>query len=318
MTKPGISLKSIYNQFIQFEEDNQLFTKKIDDIFFWERIRFTVFMKIFLILTKSKDSEQIGSNDESFKFMNYLLKFRNYILSIIRLRKNPFLIRNREIIYFSNSRRKIQDDGYWWDIYIDHLENKLGYSSVLLEKDLFLKYRKPVKTEKMVYHTYIDFLVDLKKYLRLSRLKFENDEKKSLLELEQEIETTFSLKVDLTSLVYHSLTKRKRELPLYNKLLRKIKPKAVVIVCSYGKENFIEACKSNAIPVIELQHGVITKYHTGYSYEKDKAKKHTFPDFLFSFAVPVSAFVPFDVVPVYAGPAFFSALPVFVLNPVLL
>ena len=283
MTKSENSLKVIYNQFIQFEEDNQLFSRKVDGIFFWERIRFTVFMKIFLSLTNSKDSVQTGRSDKSFRLMNYLLKFRNYFLSTIMLRRNPFLVRNREIIYFSNSRRKIQDDGYWWDIYIDHLENKLGYSSVLLEKDLFFKYRKPAKTEKMVYHTYIDFLVDLKKYFKLSRLKFESDEKKYILDLEQEIESIFSLKIDIKSLVYHNLTKRKREIPLYNRLLKRIKPKAVIVVCSYGKENFIEVCKSNAIPVIELQHGVITKYHTGYSYEKDIAKKHTFPDFLFSF-----------------------------------
>ena len=283
MTKSAKSLKSLYTQFIQFEVDNHLFAKRINSIFFWERIRFTVFMKLFLTLVNVKEVDKERIKDETSRIVNYFLKFRNYLLSIFRFRKNPFLAKQHDLVLFSNSRRKKQDDGYWWDIYTDHLEKKLGYSTILLEKDFFLKYRKPVKTERIAYHTFLDLLVDLKKYFRLSRVKFNDDDKIYLQKLSQEIESVFSLDINLVSLVYHTLSKRKRELSLYHKLLKKIKPKVAIVVCSYGKENFIEVCKSNDIPVIELQHGVITRYHIGYSYEKETAKKHNFPDFLFSF-----------------------------------
>ncbi|MCG3225826.1 MAG: hypothetical protein H7645_02825 [Candidatus Heimdallarchaeota archaeon] len=283
MTKSAKSLKSLYTQFIQFEVDNHLFAKRINSIFFWERIRFTVFMKLFLTLVNVKEVDKERIKDETSRIVNYFLKFRNYLLSIFRFRKNPFLAKQHDLVLFSNSRRKKQDDGYWWDIYTDHLEKKLGYSTILLEKDLFFKYRKPVKTEKIVYHAYLDLLVDLRKYLRLSRMKLTDEDIIYLQNLSQKIKSKFTLEIDLIHIVYHNLTKRKRELPLYQKLLRKTKPKAAIVVCSYGKENFIEACKLNDIPVIELQHGVITKYHVGYSYEKETAKKHYFPDFLFTF-----------------------------------
>ncbi len=283
MTVSELSLKLLYEQFIQFEEDNKLFSKKIAGVFYWERVRFPVFIHIMQQRMDASEPEKKIKKEKNFKISNYFLKFRNYLLAIFRTYRNPLLAKKHDIIFYSNSRRKKQEDGYWWDIYVDHLEKQLGHSTILFEKDIFLKYRKPAKTEKMVYLTYIDLLVDLKKYLRKSRVKFSDEEIDYLRELSIKMKDLFGYSLDLTSYAHHKLTRRKRILPYYQKLLTKIKPKAVILVCNYGKEDFTEACKLNNIPVIELQHGVITKYHVGYSYEKDSAKKNNFPDFLFTF-----------------------------------
>jgi hypothetical protein len=32
------------------------------------------------------------------------------------------------------------------------------------------------------------------------------------------------------------------------------------------KQTFVEACQAEGVPVVELQHGVVTNYHMGYSY----------------------------------------------------
>ncbi|MHA1203284.1 MAG: hypothetical protein ACTSQ4_12300 [Candidatus Heimdallarchaeaceae archaeon] len=283
MTESELSLKLLYEQFIQFEEDNKLFSKQIADVFFWERVRFPAFIHILRQRIDATEPGKKAKKEKSFKIRNYFLKFRNYLLAILRTYRNPLLAKRHDIIFFSTSRRKKQEDGYWWDIYIDHLENKLGYSTILLEKDLFLKYRKPAKTENMVYLTYIDFLVDLKKYFRRSRVKFSDEEINYLSELSIKMKNLFGYSLDLTSYVRHKLTRRKRILPYYQKLLTKIKPKAVILICNYGKEDFVEACKQSNIPTIELQHGVITKYHVGYSFEKESSKKIIFPDYLFTF-----------------------------------
>lgn len=283
MTKYDPSLKNLYEQFIQFEEENHLFSKKIVDVFFWERIRFTVFINILQNKIDASDGEKKVKREKNFKLSNYLLKFRNYLLATFRIRRNPLLVKEHDIIFFGSSRRKIQDDGFWWDIYIDHLEKELEYSTILFENDLFLKYRKPVRTENMVYLTFLDFLVDLKKYFRCSKVKMSEEEISYLKKITREMKIRFGCSLDLVYLVNHKLTRRKRVLPYYQKLITKIKPKAAIVICSYGKEDFIEACKLNKIPVIEFQHGVITKYHVGYSYEKNSAKKNNFPDFLFTF-----------------------------------
>jgi len=283
MPKSDLSLKNLYEKFIQFEEDNQLFSKKIANVFFWERARFTVFIRILQQTIDASEVQEKVQKEKSFKLSNYLLKFRNYMLAIFRIRKNPLRMKEHDVIFFSNSRRKKQEDGYWWDIYTDHLENKLDYTTILFEKDLFLKYRKPVKTENMVYLTFLDMLVDLKKYFKRSRVKLSDDEKHYLRKIATELKIHLGYSIDLEYFVYHNLTRRKRIMPHYQKLIKKINPKAVIIICNYGKEDFVEVCKLNNVPVIELQHGVITKYHVGYSYEKDSAKKNNFPDFLFTF-----------------------------------
>jgi hypothetical protein len=54
------------------------------------------------------------------------------------------------------------------------------------------------------------------------------------------------------------------------------------LVVSYGKETFIEVCKERDIPVIELQHGIISQYHYGYSFPGFRTKQ-AFPDHLFTF-----------------------------------
>jgi hypothetical protein len=54
------------------------------------------------------------------------------------------------------------------------------------------------------------------------------------------------------------------------------------LICSYGKEDFIEAAKELGIVSIELQHGVISHYHLGYSYPEGYEKK-SFPDYFFAF-----------------------------------
>lgn len=283
MTTSEVSLKNLYEQFIQFEEDNGIFTKKIEDVLFWERIRFRIFISILQYKIDASESKEKATKEKGFKLKNYYFKFRNYFLAVLRFRRNPFLVKEHDLIFFSNSRRKKQDDGFWWDIYSDHLENNLENSTILFENDFFLKYRKPVKTEKMVYLTFLDLLVDLKKYIKRDRVKISGEDANYLQEITKEIKELFGYSIDLVNLVYHNLTKRKRVMPYYQKLLTKIKPKATIVICSYGKEDFVEVCKLNNIPVIELQHGVITKYHIGYSFEKQTANKVFFPDFLFSF-----------------------------------
>lgn len=284
MSKSRQSLKSLYNRFTKFEQDLGIFDRKIDDVYFWERIRFRVFQRIFQKTLIDQDEAPGGEPSPREKRLgNYFLKFRNYFLAFFRFKRNPLLAKQHDVLILSHSRRKLQEDGVWWDIYTDYFEDKLDYSTISLESDLFLKYRKPAKTTDLLYTTYVDFLVDMKKYLKIHRVKFTDEEIIYLRKLSQSIKTKFKLSIDLVSLTYHILTRRKRSLPYLLKILNRIKPKAVVVVCSYGKEDYIEACKIQQIPVIELQHGVITKYHTGYSYEKKGFKKYTFPDYLLTF-----------------------------------
>lgn len=56
----------------------------------------------------------------------------------------------------------------------------------------------------------------------------------------------------------------------------------LVLVDGYSsRSGMIKAAKERGILVTELQHGVVTKYHLGYSYKKDAYKSECIPDKIF-------------------------------------
>jgi hypothetical protein len=57
--------------------------------------------------------------------------------------------------------------------------------------------------------------------------------------------------------------------------------KILYLVCSYGKEGIIAAAHDRNIEVVELQHGVIYKYHAGYSFSRGVVPY--FPDRFIAF-----------------------------------
>jgi len=71
----------------------------------------------------------------------------------------------------------------------------------------------------------------------------------------------------------------------FTKFLRGIKPKAVLIRCGYGRFHMalVQACKKLAIPTIELQHGLITKYHVGYVKASKSTNRDCIPDYVLTW-----------------------------------
>jgi len=284
MSKGNFTIKTLYEEFTKLEKELKLFSKKIDGIYFWERIRVELFKRLIKAKVVNIVDQDLETNEQKTKLKTqYTKKILLYINSIFIFKKNPFYVKHHDVLFLSNSRRKLQDNKKWWDIYTDPIIENLELSSISLEKDFKFQYLKPVQTKNLRYLTFIDFLVDLKRFLGLSRTKLNRKEKDFLQLFSEKISKQFNFQTDVLSLVKKTLSKRKRVLPYYLRILKKIKPKLVVLVCSYGKENFIEACKILKIATVELQHGVITRYSMGYSFENDDAKKRTFPDYFFAF-----------------------------------
>jgi len=129
----------------------------------------------------------------------------------------------------------------------------------------------------------INVLAVIERRLRVTRIRLSKTEKHLLRYVREEIATRFDIDVSLETMVKMHLLDRKSKLPLYKMLLRHTAPKLGIVVVSYGKETFIEACRELHIPVVELQHGVINYYHLAYSYPGPKRTKRFFPDYFFAF-----------------------------------
>ncbi len=71
---------------------------------------------------------------------------------------------------------------------------------------------------------------------------------------------------------------------LYTKLLKRTKPKVVLMLWHYNFWNFAlsYACNGLNIPIIEFQHGIISKHHLAYMY-KTVVERKLFPNYIFTF-----------------------------------
>lgn len=262
-------------KFEQFEAENGLFSIRVNEVAVWERIRFDVFREI----------QRQNGMGEAHTGLNYdiedylrggLLWLRNLFV------RNPFLAGEHDVLFVGHQRRKLQSDGYWWDIYCDPIHEATELDYVHLEYPHYLSHYQPAKTENLRYLELIDYGGMIQRLLGLQTPTLPDETVIKLEAAEDELLQRFDADVDLVSRTEAVVHIRETTLWLYDLLLNRIDPRVVVDVVSYNDETLIESCKRRGVPVVELQHGVITDHHFGYSYPADHPKQ-AFPDYLLTF-----------------------------------
>lgn len=261
--------------FKQFEIDLNLFSLTVDETPIWERIRVSVTKEI-----KQQHGQGQAHTDNEDGWRTNLRGLGLLLKNAVH--RNPYLAGEHDLLFFGHQRRKLQNDGYWWDLYCDPIHKQSDLDYVHMEAPHLMSHSHPAKTESLRYLELIEYGGKLQQALGIRSPSIPNPVLSRLKEAESEIDRQFDAEVDLVSLARDSLHERNTTLPLYDRLIDRIDPSVAVVVVSYGKETFIEACKRNNVPVVELQHGVIYEEHYGYSYPKGETKE-TFPDYLFTF-----------------------------------
>jgi len=270
-----LSFGEIFQRIIEMEEELNLFERTIDGARFWDYVRQPLFVTINDLLAGRKNA--LGKGPTVRERMKFL------IVSFVRLWKNPIFARKKEILFISSPRRVLRKDGYWWDIITDYIMEDLDLSYTSIEHNLYLRHQNPPKTSNLWYFDFENSLIYIAEKLRMFQVSLNDDERALLRHIRKWVFKSFGLDIDVKKLVLRHLGYRKIRIPYFRFVLNRIRPKAIVLVTSYGKEDLIESAKSLGIPVIELQHGVIHRYHTGYSFPGKKHRKTTFPDWLFTF-----------------------------------
>jgi len=268
-------MTSDHETFETIETDLDLFSIEVDGVPVWERVRFHVFREISRQRGRGQAHTEIDS--DLFDHLRGIgLWLRNAVY------RNPYLAGEHEVLFFGHARRKLEADGYWWDIYCDpiHKQGELDY--VHFESSRLLTHNTPAKTENLRYLELLGFTGTLQRKLGFRKPDISREVVGRLEEAEAEIHEQLDADVDLVTKVRKKLHVRKTTLPLYERLLERTDPELVVVVVAYGRETLIEACKRRGVPVVELQHGVIYDYHYGYSYPEGETK-FAFPDYLFTF-----------------------------------
>ncbi len=273
--KPLGKIDELSKNFLQFEQDLGLFQETVDEVYFWERIRFGVFNYLYERTAGEKQKQTL------FRARKKRLSF--YFSSVSNILKNPFLTSKKDVLFVGSPRRVLYHDGTWWDLYTDPIINHLEESYISLEPDFRLQHSKPAHTKNLKHLDFIVFLNDLQRKLRISRVTFSKKDNLLIESIQNEIQRRFGIKYNTRKMIVASLEQRKGMIPVYLRLLKLISPRIIIVAVSYGKEDLIEAAKSLNIPVAELQHGVIYPMHFGYSFPGPNATKLTFPDYLLVF-----------------------------------
>ena len=276
----------LIDKFIKFEYEEDLFNKGIQGVKFWHYIRFSIYEEIL----KQKNylgQAHSGLNDKKFitKVWYKLKQIPNFIL------KNPLYGLKQRNILVLNCARRIRNGRDYNDIYTDDILKNVNRTYYVLEEPYLEKHFKPIRTENIRYLDYIHFIVSVKiKFFKFINTKYGNlceTDINELYLLLNNINNIFNVNIDNNRVfkeIKNLILVYKLSKKYYEKILDRIKPKVIIEECSYGFSRLLinEIAKIMAIPTIELQHGVMGKYHIAYNFYSKK-KLETFPDYIFLF-----------------------------------
>ncbi|MCS4039946.1 hypothetical protein [Salinibacter ruber] len=266
---------SVFHKFEEMEQRLELFNLSIDDVPVWERVRHNVIQEVLSNVTGRSAHDNSTNN-----YPTILKKFRLWINNIFQ--HNPFISSDKDIVFWGHERRKKMAEDKWWDIYFDTINETLENSYVHLEGPFKLTHKTPPKTDNIKYIDTILFTGSLLRKIGIFNININENTMHKIRNIEKYIRDIIGVDIDVESIITREMNNRKFRLNLYKTMLKSINPSIAVIVVSYNKETFIEACKELGIPVIELQHGTIHKRHFAYSYPEGKTKK-AFPDYFLTW-----------------------------------
>lgn len=103
--------------------------------------------------------------------------------------------------------------------------------------------------------------------------------KSPVIENWQELEDHLDLDLGKIRKIYHRICAGAK---VYDWLIRIYRPKAIFVVCYYSNFEIIKAAKKNNIPVVELQHGLVSKGHRAYFFSSYPGASYL-PDYFLSY-----------------------------------
>ncbi|MHA2301463.1 MAG: hypothetical protein ACXACD_10960 [Candidatus Thorarchaeota archaeon] len=281
-----MTLTEDFNEYQLMEDDLQLFNIRIQGVKIWERIR----VQVYTAIERRNMSENLVKPTARPKYT----RLKRFLMSAIRISRNPFFASKSDIIFIGIPRRVLEDDGLWWDIYTDPIIQLFDSPPVCLESHFKDVHYTPAKTPGLRYLDIIDFFAYLGEKIGIVRVTLNPKEVKLLGRIRDEIRKRFDVDIDVLSMSRRILEIRKARLPLYIRLLKRLKPKVIVLAQGYNREDIIEACKKQGVEVVELQHGAIYPFHPGYSYG-GKRKKEYFADYILTWGDYWKSSVPFPI-----------------------
>ena len=294
-----LTVKEVCEKFWEIEEKYELNHMKIQNTYPWQLIRVYIYYEITRKLNIF-DSAQQSHITKIDKIKSLAPFIKNSLLY------NPASGKEKDVLIFDHPR-KVMFKGEYQDIYsyfLPEILDEINKSYELIENPYLNKhYTKRNKKRDKNGNKYIKYndkiLLNSYIYKTKNRKKvpFTEDEIKKIDKIEKVIENSFSdiennimITIDLFRIIEDHILNFQYEYEKYRAIFEIKKPEKIFVVVGYENKAIIAAAKSKNIETIELQHGIISSYHLGYSYpEKTRLKEKKvkeieyFPDKLLTF-----------------------------------
>jgi len=251
-----------------------------DARYIWEVSRFGLQVRLNRKLSLHEQAHTSTTPLHKMSMVALIYFIGRFLYSIIV--KNWLLApKGREWLIFQHSRCR-KYSGVYEDIYTDDLIDEIGIDKcVIIEKPYLRRHYKP-RRHQVYYFEFLSLCFIFARFIMPFYFKYDvitinnmvHDIKIYIENKLEQKETDFEKKFRAKSFYSYYIG--------YLFMLKRLKPQKIMLVVSYGYEPLVCAASALHIPTVELQHGVITPEHLGYSVPVNMTKK-LFPDYLLLF-----------------------------------
>lgn len=260
-------MKDLFDFIVYIEKKHALMNWRIAEIFLWQAVRHIIFTEI---------SERVGlkqpftAGKEGMLLRKWIPKVDRFLYSV-----RWSCMRGRaeyDALVFEFVRKRMVN-GEPIDIFTDDLVRELRSEKKCIQviETPDGKYTKrPCVTTLGVY----SFRAILGALTAIRRISPEDIQLARVID--KEIKENYGVDIQFRNKIRRYLFKFRRNAIEMEQLIRKRKPKAVYIVAKEPLSVF-PACRKYGIPVIEMQHSLMSKYHIAYSVPDSKRIEY-YPD----------------------------------------
>ncbi len=285
-------IEKSYEQMYEFENNSRLYDFKFMDT----EIPMWMYIRSYFIrdLIEKKTSHQIRKisieKNKGYKKKGFISKY------IIR---NPFISSKKDILFafWSYGALSQHDNGLVYDDLIMPFINMFPNNTItLMNGEILNEYERNCS---YINWKMDDIFIDIQSYMNIFKIhqNIGEEDKKNIKNLITFLNHNCPLPINdnLRKEIAHKLENfarnSKQIIKIFEVYLQKINPKLVVICCASYPDLFrtclILACKNQKIVTAELQHGLISKYHSFYQYSDyiltDNSCGKIFTDYFLTF-----------------------------------
>lgn len=269
------SVKNICELFFKLEKKYELLDYEIEGVFVWHYIRMHLYYKL-----AQKAGVLEKPHNKKVK-VGFISKVKNcYQLAKYVLFMNPFSkIKKEYSVAIYEHERHVNDEGLNVDIYTKHIRESLVESGVqvaILDRPNDFKHYKQDYLEHRYYLDWVYLYSAIAS--KFVSVKLDKDDLILIRTLEKEIKNEIGVDFELVPLFVWGIKRYKTLFKKFRELFSLLKIEKLYVVVSYGFYDVIAAAKSLNINVIELQHGIVGKYHLGYNFNSIEFRKAYLPD----------------------------------------